>query len=121
MFYGIVSRILCENEYNLSKADKITVLLKIHVEFCKLFCKYKACMSDEYETSHYSIKKQHISTLEILKCYSEFFDRSLAYMQDRSINQEIINAVKKNRVNMQRRIIIGCLKVDAVNIYQSMR
>lgn len=121
MFYGFVTRILLENKYDLSEEEEIAVLLKLYAEFGSLFCKYKVCMSDENETAHYGIERRFVSTLEILKRYSEFFDRSIEFLKDKGIKQEVINTITKNKVDLRRKIVLGCLKADAVIIYLRLK
>lgn len=121
MFYGFATRILLENEYYLSEKEEYAVLLKLYVEFGSLFCKYKVCMSDENETAHYGIERRHISTLEIFKTYSLFFDRSLEYLKDKGINREVISAIRKNKTNLMKKIVLGCLKADVVTMYLRLK
>lgn len=116
MFYGIVEHIFIRNDYNLTDDKKLKLLKKVYFEFCFLFCKYKACMADANETTHYGIKTKHISTIHILKIFTSFLNRSFDFLLKRDFDFSLINYAKKQRCNLYFQIVKNCIKIDLIQL-----
>ena len=121
MFTGITKRVMCDNTYQMDEDELQQVLWKIYLEFCGLFCKYKACMSDEYETAHYGIQRRHIPTAEILRIFNGFIDRSIAYLESLKISRKQIEFIQSKRKELLIRAALLCLKIDGINLYRKIR
>lgn len=114
MFYGIVEHIFIRNDYCLSKEEKIKLIKKIYSEFCFLFCKYKACMSDENETAHYGIDTKHIGIREMYCIFSRFFERSLQHLRENNFEVFLINVAMKNKIIFLAKLVKECIKIDLI-------
>lgn len=121
MFYGIVDHIFLENDYKLTFEQKQKLINKIYKEFCFLFCKYKACMADENETAHYGLDKEYISTAKMLRLYRNFFNRSLAHLECKKYEVNLIKYIRSRTMLFYLEIIKNCLKIDLINIYKKLK
>lgn len=112
MFYGVLDFVFFDNDFGFTEKQRYSVLDHIYSEFCFLFAKYKMCMADEYETAHYNIKTEHISTLKMISIYKEQFKNSIRHLEENSIPPEYIQFLRRRKQMYCFGILKACIKFD---------
>lgn len=112
MLYGILDFVYLDNDFKLTNKQGIHVLDHIYTEFCYLFTKYKMCMADEFETAHYNIKTEHISTLKMTSIYKGVFENSIKHLEQKNYPQEYIQFLRKRKPKYCFNVLKICAKFD---------
>lgn len=113
---GVMIQIFKECNFELTKKQSVELTKYIMLFFAKNIWGYKAFMMDEYQPAHYGLKRQFVSTLEMLKISHDYSNSSICFLQENKFPKEFAEAWKNNLPQYYLSAIRESLRSDLVMI-----